>query len=224
MITIDQQQKLLLNVARRLSKKITIYAIGGTAMMFLGFKDATLDIDLVFESEKDREIFKRAIKSLGYSEIDAIKVYGVKRNAPEMFKLDDERFDLFVIEVIDFVFSEDMQKRAEQIHQFENKLILKIANPHDIILMKCATDRIKDKDDAQKIIDSTKIKWDIIIEETKKQIELGKDRAAFDLGCFLEDLKTKMKIEIPQEVINKLFLIVEKQAKKKYKGRILNTS
>ena len=215
MITIDQQQKLLLNISRRLTRKITVYAVGGTAMMFLGFKDATLDIDLVFESEKDREVFKEAIKSLGYLEMDAIKVYGAKRNTPEMFKLNDERFDLFVVEVIDFIFSGDMRKRAEQIHQFEDNLILKIANPHDIILMKCATDRIKDKDDARKIINSIKINWDVIISEAKKQIELGKDRAAFDLGYFLEDLKTKMNLNIPQEVLNKLFEIVEKQVKNK---------
>ena len=169
MITIEQQQKLLLNVSRRLTRKIISYAIGGTAMMFLGFKDATLDIDLVFENEKDRAVFKEAVKSLGYLEMDAIKIYGAKRNTPEMLKLDDERFDLFVVEVIDFIFSENMRQRAEQIHQFEHNLVLKIANPHDIILMKCATDRIKDKDDARRIINSTKINWDIIIDEAKKQ-------------------------------------------------------
>ena len=215
MITIDQQQKLLLNVARRLTRKITVYAIGGTAMMFLGFKEATLDIDLVFENEKDREVFKEAITSLGYLEMDPLKIYGTKRNTPEMFKLNDERFDLFVVEVIDFIFSENMRKRAEQIHQFEDNLILKIANPQDIILMKCATDRLKDKDDARKIINATKIDWEIIIAEAKKQMELGKERAAFDLGCFLEDLKLKMKLDLPQEVLDKLFSLVEKQAKEK---------
>ena len=215
MITIDQQQKLLLNIARRLTKKIAVYAIGGTAMMFLGFKEATLDIDLVFENEKDRETFKEAVKSLGYGGMDALKVYGAKKNIPEMFKLNDERFDLFVIEVVDFIFSENMQKRAEQIHQFETNLILKIANPHDIILMKCATDRVKDKDDARKIINSTKINWDIVIDEAKKQIELGKDRAAFDLACFLEDLKKMMGVNIPPETMEKLFGLVERQVKEK---------
>jgi len=219
MITIDQQQKLLLNVARRLAKRITVYAVGGTAMLFFGFKNATLDIDLVFESEGDRAIFKEAIKSLGYLEMDAIKVYGIKRNTPQMFKLDDERFDLFVVEVIDFVFSDTMRERAEQIHQFGDNLILKIANPHDILLMKCATDRLKDKDDARKIIDSTKINWDILINEAKKQVELGKERAAFDLGYFLEDLKTKMNVNVPQEALDKLFEIVEKQVKAKKSKR-----
>lgn len=215
MITIDQQQKLLLNVARRIPRKITIYAIGGTAMMFLGFKDATLDIDLVFENEKDRAIFKEAITALGYLEINPFKIYGVKRNTPDMFKLNDERFDLFVGDVIDFVFSEKMRQRAEQMHQFEQNFLLKIANPHDLILMKCATDRLKDKDDARRIINATKIDWGILIDEAKNQIALGKERAAFELGCFLEGLRTTPQVNIPQEVLDKLFTIVEKQAKEK---------
>ena len=218
MITIDEQQKLFLNIARILNKKVTTYAVGGTAMMFLGIKDSTLDIDLVFENEKDKDTFKKAIKSLGYGEIDAIKVYGARRNQPEMLKLNDGRFDLFVVNVIDFVFSENMQKRAESIHQFGENLILKIADPHDIILMKCATDRLKDKDDARKIIDLGKIKWELLVEEAKKQIELGKDKAAFELGCFLEDLKREMKVDIPQKVLDDLFEIVMKQVEEKKKG------
>src|SRR3989339_643063 len=217
MITIDEQQKLFLNIARILNRKITLYAVGGTAMMFLGLKDSTLDIDIVFENEKDKKTFKEAIKSLGYREIDAIKVYGARRNQPEMLKLNDARFDLFVVNVIDFVFSENMQKRAESIHQFGENLILKIADPHDIILMKCATDRLKDKDDARKIIGLGKIKWEILAEEARKQIVLGKDKAAFELGYFLEELKNKMNVEIPQEILDELFEIVKKQAEEKQK-------
>lgn len=217
MITIDQQQRLFLNVSRRLKQKLTAYAIGGTAMMFLGFKEATLDIDIVFENEKDRDAFKSAISTLGYQGMDTIQVYGAKRNQPQMFKLNDQRFDLFVVQVIDFIFSDNMRKRAEQIHQFGNNLILRIANSHDIILMKCATDRLKDKDDARNIINATKINWDIIIEEAKKQIELGKERAAFDLGGFLEDLRNQMKLNIPTRVLDQLFEIVKNQAKEKQK-------
>ena len=75
MISIERQQNLLLNVSRRLKKPITVYAIGGTAMMFLGMKEATLDIGLVFENEKDKIVFKKAIESLGYSKMDSFLVY-----------------------------------------------------------------------------------------------------------------------------------------------------
>lgn len=215
MITIDQQQKLLLNISRRLARKITVYAVGGTAMMFRGFKEATLDIDLVFENEQDRDVFKEAIKSLGYQEMDAIKVYGARRNSPVMLRRADERFDLFVVEVIDFIFSAEMQKRASSIHQFGETLVLKIADPHDLILMKCATDRLKDKDDARKIIDSTPLNWDIVIAEAKNQIQLGKERAVFDLTGFLEDLRKMLRVKIPQKVMDTLFELVEKQVKEK---------
>jgi hypothetical protein len=218
MISIEEQQKLMLAIARKLGRRMNIYAIGGTAMMFLGLKDTTLDIDLVFENEKDREIFKEAIKSLGYKEIDSIIVYEAKRNRPEMLTRGDERFDLFVGDVIDFVFSENMRKRADQrVHQFGDNLLLKIADPKDIILMKCATDRVKDKDDARKIAGNTQIDWKILVEEAKNQISLGRERAAFDLGYFLENLKNEMKVNIPQEILDELFDIIKKQAEKKQK-------
>lgn len=214
MISIEDQQKLLLNISRRIKTQISAYAVGGTAMMFLGFKDATLDIDLVFENKQDREIFKQAIKEIGYKEIDSIIVYGGKENKPEIFTLGDERFDLFVVNVISFDFSKKMMERAQDIHKFNN-LILKIADPHDLILMKCATDRKKDIDDARKIIESQKINWEIILNEAKNQIILGRQAAAFCLGEFLENLKYKLKVDIPKEIINSLFEIVKKQAEEK---------
>lgn len=217
MISIEEQQKLLLNVSRRLKNKIAVYAVGGTAMMFSGLKESTLDIDLVFENEKDRDEFRKAAIELGYREMDAIAIYGVKNNAPQMLKLDNERFDLFVGDVIDFVFSEDMKKRAVDMHQFEDKLLLKIADPHDLILMKCATDRQKDADDARRIIERTKIDWNVIILEAQNQVKLGKEKAVFDIGCFLEKLKNELKVNVPQEVLDRLFKIVKKQAEEKIK-------
>jgi len=218
MISIDKQQRLLLNISRRLKQKITVYAIGGTAMMFHGFKDSTLDIDLVFESEKDRTIFKKAAKSIGYQEMDAIQIYGFKSNRPQMLTLGDERFDLFVSRVINFQFSDDMQKRSQQTHLYTDSLLVRISDPHDIILMKCATDRAKDKDDAKKILESTNINWEVIISEAKNQIRLGEEMAAFELGCFLEELK-KMKVKIPQQTLDELFKIVQEQSKQKLKTR-----
>ena len=150
--------------------------------------------------------------------MDSSNVYGAKDNRPEMFTLGDERFDLFIDDVIDFTFSEDMQKRAEQIHQFGTALIIKIANPHDIILMKCATDRLKDTDDARNIINEIKIDWNILIAEAKNQVNLGKERAVFDLGTFLENLKNKLKVEVPKEVLDVLWDIVVRQGKEKTKA------
>ena len=214
MINIEDQLRLLLNAARRLKKRVTAYAIGGTAMMFMGFKDATLDIDIVFTSEEDRSEFGESLKSLGYLEMDSIKVYFDKKNQPKIYTLGDVRFDLFVNQVIEFYFSEGMQKRSEAIHEFHN-LILKIASKEDIIMLKCATDRVKDRDDARKIISSGKINWNVLVEEAKSQIGLGRETAAFELGCFLEELSEIA--EIPKKVLDELFKIVQKQAKERVK-------
>ncbi len=217
MISIEAQQQLLLDVAKQLEHPLTVFAIGGTAMMFHGLKDTTLDIDLVFRNTEDRAIFKNTILKLGYTSMDAFTVYGNKRDRPEMFKRETERFDLFVNDVIHFTFSKSMQERAVVTHEFERKLTVKIADPHDIILMKCATDRVKDKDDARKIIESKPIQWGILIEEAKHQVTLERDRALFDLGDFLEHLKREMKVPVPQEVLDTLFKLVQQQVAQKMK-------
>ncbi len=185
-------------------------------MMLSGFKDATKDIDLVFENENDRTDFKNSAEELGYKKADACLVYGTRDNQPIMLTLGDERFDLFVNKVIDFIFSENMRKRAtERIYQYGTNLILNIANPNDIILMKCATDRSKDEDDCRKIIQITTVDWDTIINEAEFQLKLGCERAILDLGDFLERLKKMLKDKVPQEVLDKLYDMLAKQIKEK---------
>ncbi len=216
MIGIEQQNELFLNISKKLKRKIECFAIGGTAMMFLELKQATKDIDLVFENEKERQYFIEALISLGYSKIESKILYGKKPNQPELLKLDNERIDLFLTEVISFVFSEESKKRIKIIREFAPNLIVNVADANDIFLMKCATERQKDIDDAQSILKNTNINWDIILEETKNQINLGKQRAALDLGIFLENLEAT-GVSIPKKFSSELFNIFEKQIKEKKK-------
>lgn len=220
MISIQDQQNLLIDIAKRLQREITAYAIGGTAMMFLGFKEATLDIDIVFTKAQDRKDFKEAAKSLGYKEMDSTIVYGLKNNCPEMIKLSDSRLDLFLLDVIDFTFSDSMQARAEQLHQFDKNLILKIANIHDIIIMKCATRRAKDEEDIINIVKKSTIKWNLLVEEAKKQVILGRETGVLDLGNLLEVLKNKRQIDVPKHIIDNLWKFFKKQADDKSKMKI----
>lgn len=217
MINIEEQEKLLLDIAKKLKRKIIVYAVGGTAMMFHGFKSITKDIDLVFTSEEDRKEFRKAAEESGYKLINSNQVYGTKPNQPLMFARGEglaERFDLFLKEIIHFIFSNKMIERAAATYEFNVNLILKIADLHDIILMKCATDRIKDKDDVKEIINRSKIDWEIIINEAINQRKLGRDRAVWDLATFIYDL-TKLKVNIPAAVLKKLLKLVEKQIKAK---------
>lgn len=220
MISVREQQDLLLSISKKLKKNMTVYAVGGTAMMFHGLKNATKDIDLVFISDEERKEFKRAATELGYTLFHSVPVYGIKPNQPIMLargKGAEERFDLFVKEVIQFVFSEEMMKRATSTYEFDVKLILKIADPHDLILMKCATDRLRDKEDARDIINKIKIDWKIIINEALNQITLGKVKAVWDLGTFIGDL-IQLKVNIPSDVQKRVWKLLQKQVNEKNKN------
>lgn len=222
MISIGDQNKLLIQIGNKLPEEITIYAIGGTAMMFLGLKDVTKDIDLVFTDKKERKMFKEAAISLGYKEMDPAIVYGVQNNCPEMITLGTSHFDLFSLEVIDFTFSKNMQERATQIHQFGKNLKLKIADKHDIIIMKCATRRMKDEDDIVNIVrNNYPIDWDIIMEEIKLQVvSLGKETAFMEMGNQVEKLIYTHKLDVPKSIHDKLFSLLEEQIKRKKEIRI----
>ncbi|MBN2421095.1 hypothetical protein JXB27_02335 [Candidatus Woesearchaeota archaeon] len=213
MIDIMKQEEMFLLISGLLKRKMTVYAIGGTAMMFHGFKNATKDIDIVFFSEDDRLEFKRALEEVGYKGYDSVQVYGRKENQPIMLSRGsqkEERFDLFSRDVIRFVFSENMKKRATKTIEIGKNIVLKIADPHDIIIMKCATDRMKDKEDALSIIDKHGVDWDIVIDEAQNQTGLGNKRALFDLAEFVDDL-IKMKAKISKKVLEKLIKTMEDQ-------------
>lgn len=217
MINLEDHANLLKAISQKLKKKITAYAIGGTAMMFQGLKDSTVDIDLVFENDKDKEGFKDAAKSLGYKDMDPSRVYSLKNNAPDMLTLGDERFDLFVNKVIDYTFSDTMKKRSSKTYEFGKNLVLKIADHHDIIILKCATKRTKDIDDIKSIIETKEINWDIIIDESKKQLELGEEHIFIDLGGCLEALKKIIKEKIPKKVLDIIHNLLTDQINKKNK-------
>lgn len=216
MIFVKDQQNLLIEIAKRIPHEITVYAIGGTAMMFLGLKEATLDVDLVFTKTEDKKAFKEAAKELGYKEMDSTIVYGVKNNSPELISLGDARLDLFSINVIDFIFSVSMQKRSQQAHQFGKNLFLKIADIHDIIIMKCATRRVKDEEDIISLVKNTDtINWNLLVGEARNQVVLGKETAIFNLGTLLETLKHKHKVKVPKAILDELWKLVKKQADEK---------
>ena len=75
MISKEDQNNLLQLVSRYLKKNVTCYAFGGNAMMFYGYKNATKDIDIIFETEEERNVFIDAIMYLGYKQMSMKGVY-----------------------------------------------------------------------------------------------------------------------------------------------------
>lgn len=219
MIGIQEQEALFIKIARALPKKITAYAIGGTAMMLHALKTVTLDIDLVFLNEDDRTMMKQTVDALNYKEFDATKVYGTRPEAPIMVTIEDARLDLFSRNVLGVRFSDSMIQRATDTHQFVDTLIIHPADIHDIMIMKSVTQRAKDEEDVVALLKSGKIHWPFIIAEVENQVSLGNERANLSLGHLLERLQNKGKFPIPQDVLDTLWRLLKRQTRTKQKTR-----
>jgi len=216
MIDIQQQEEMFTSIGEKIEKKISVYAIGGTAMMLRSIKNSTFDVDLVFDKVNDREDFVFTLKKLGAKEIDRRLVYGLQKDTPIMLDFENCRFDLFMEKIITSRFSEKMKKRAGQIHEFGN-LIIKAADYHDILIMKSVTSRVKDLDDITSIINKKRINWEIILDEAREQVALGNEHAILSLGEKFEKLSNQKAIHVPKEVLDGLWKLLEKQIKEKRK-------
>ena len=216
MIDIKQQEDMFIAIGKMLSKKISIYAIGGTAMMLLGIKNSTLDIDFVFDKKSDREELMTALRKLGAKESDVTLVYGLKNNTPLMLEFKDCRFDLFLNKIVSSVFSDGMKERAQETHEFGN-LIIKVADPSDILIMKSVTSRAKDSDDIVAIVNKSHVDWNIVVNESQEQVKRGNETAIMGLGEKLEKLTNEKAVSVPKEITDKIWKLFNKQVKEKAK-------
>ncbi len=217
MIEIKEQEELFTAIGNLLERKMVIYSIGGTAMMLRGIKNATKGIDLVFDEEKDRSEFILALKKIKAKESDAKLVYNRKESTPIMFTLEDTRFDLFTNKIITSTFSAKMKERARQSDEFGH-LLIKSADPHDIIIMKSVTSRDKDLDDIVSINNKIKLNWDEIINEAHEQVRLGNESAVLSLGEKLEKLNNQKRMVVPAFVLDKLWEMLNEQINEKAKN------
>lgn len=199
MINTKDQEQLFELISNYLEKDILCCAIGGTAMMFYGYKNTTKDIDLIFSSKSDLDIFIKSIKKLGYKRMSTIGIYPTNRqlNTPMMFTRGDERFDLFLNDVFGFKINKEIIQSFELRHDFvKNKsLIIKVLSPEFLILLKSLTQREKDFEDIETILDKKiNINWDLIIQQAIKQKD-NNEWILIDLEETLQKLKSKTFIQ-----------------------------
>jgi hypothetical protein len=220
MISTQDQEELFRLIAEYLQDDVECLAIGGTAMMFSGYKNTTRDIDLIFSSEQQRRIFIKAIEQLGYKEKSIFDVYDKKRashkSKPKMFTRGDERFDLFVTDVFGFQLGVS-DTAFTQRHDFLGKkaLIVKVLPKEYLILLKSITRREKDQEDIETITEIEKnIDWQLIVQEAIKQ-RGNNDWVLYDLEESMQ--KLKKRIFIKKEYFDQIYKaeqILAKKAKK----------
>jgi len=211
MIGLDEQIELFKLVGAELSRKIECFIIGGSAMMFYGFKSATKDVDFVFLEEDEINRLKKTLEKIGFHE----KKMGIEdrkkdssRKGPVVMERKEARFDLFLEDIFAFRLSPGIASRVKEVHEFGN-LIVKVVSQEDIILLKCATDRIGDSVDVRDIANKHTVDWKVIIEESLWQTKEGRKIFPLFLYDFLVDLKEDFKLDIPKSVLVELRRISE---------------
>jgi predicted nucleotidyltransferase len=202
MIDLQNQNELFMLIANLLSEDIECIAFGGTAMMYLQLKNTTKDIDLLFATEKERNIFEKTLRNIGYKQKNQIlqKVYTEQKAsntfAPHMYvRGDAERFDLFVSKIFQTELTHSIQLRAKQLQDFNgNKLLrLKIISPEDLVLLKSVTSRERDIEDIVTIVQQQKdFNWSIVITEAALQKEKW---TLLDVEEKMQLLKDKLQID-----------------------------
>ena len=223
MVKINEQTQLFEIIGAELKEKIECYVIGGSAMMFYGAKEDTKDVDLVFLKNKDLEKVKKILEKINFKDkkelVKIFRRYEDKKNRPIMMVgKEGERVDLFFKEIITFKMSNSIVKRVTETHEFNN-LLVKVVSPEDIILLKCATEREKDRFDALSLIEKFNINWNVIIEEAVNQTRLESYLFPVYLYDFLEELKEDFKAEIPKEILKEIRKISEDLLVKKLKKK-----
>lgn len=141
---------LLERIGNRLEKKITLVAVGGTAMTLLGLKNSTIDIDFT-GPVSDIEIFK---------EIEA--------TIPHGFRIDTWTCgDVHISQL-----PADYLEKSITITQDIKQILLKSLNPVDIVVSKIGRLEGRDIQDIEICIQICEISLDDIRSRAEEVIEL----------------------------------------------------
>ena len=218
-INMKEQEEIFSLIGRALKEKVECFVVGGTAMMFLGLKEVTKDIDIVFQERKDYETFKSSLINLGAKDTKAEIINPKKVSC--ILSLGNARFDLFLEHLIHFRLTKTVMSRTKEIHEFGN-LIVKVVSPEDIILFKSIADREADKIDAAELAKKININWEIILDEAEEQTKDSEFFFSVFFYNFLIGIRDDLKTEIPQEFLKRLKKISENallEAEKRLKKR-----
>ncbi|MBI4174046.1 MAG: nucleotidyltransferase [Candidatus Aenigmarchaeota archaeon] len=193
----EEQLEIFKLIGKQLKKKTECWVIGGSAMLFYGFKTVTKDVDLVFNNEDERQRMISSLESVGFAK----RIHEIRDGkAPVLMERKEERFDLFLNDIISTKLSPGMTGRIKEKHEF-NSMTVNVVSPEDIIVLKCATDRSGDRKDAADIINSREINWTTILDEAKWQAANGKKAFVVLLFDFVMELKDDYKIQMPKDFI-----------------------
>lgn len=139
-------------IDKDLKKKITLVAVGGTAMTLLDVKPSTVDVDFTGPGE-DIEEFERTLK-----------------NVPHGFKVDCWKDGMVFSQIL----PEDYLKKSVAIQRMRN-IALKALYPVDIVVTKIGRLDQRDLEDIEDCIKKFKLKKNQILKRAKRVEYVGRE-------------------------------------------------
>jgi hypothetical protein len=203
--------KELDKISSNLSNPVTIFVIGGLALIEFGLKEATKDIDVVVQSKSELAILKKTLESLGYHSPNKMMITRPykKMDINEILENDDKfRWDIFYGKICGALsFTPEMISRAKPFYK-KNLLSVLLASKEDIFLFKGITERAADLDDMRLLAES-KVDWKIVETECYNQSNYSGIIWENALYGNLVDLRKIYNIRSPIE--NNLKKVVEEK-------------
>lgn len=180
---------------------VSLFMIGGAALISYGLKEATKDIDVVLQNPDELNALINTLKKLGYcnpSPIEISKPYTMMGANEILENRNGFRWDIFNRQVCNaLTVSSEMKSRGTVFYTKETLEII-LASKEDIFLFKGITEREADLEDMRLLAESG-LNWKVIEQECRNQsVSSGRlwENALYER---LIDLRTKHKIESPIE-------------------------
>ena len=165
--------ELLDEMSSVLDGHVDIYMIGGGAMMFLGSKGYTKDLDLVVSGDREYHMIIKALSEMGF--ISDRPTKGMDNvNLSDTLVRGAYRIDLFDRTVCGCLrLSDSMKERSTKRYESE-KVSLLSCSPEDIFILKSVTEREGDLSDCNNLIRvAERFDWPSFLKELELQMGFG---------------------------------------------------
>jgi len=180
----------------KIEDEIKLYLIGGGNMSLLGLKDATKDIDVILDGEKDLYLLKKGLLECGYREAFS-PIYRRMGSRLLMENEDGFRWDVFVETICHgLILSPYIRQRSMEYHLYLKNLRLLLLSKEDVFLFKGVTERDRDLEDMH-ILFLQGLDFKVIVDEIRWQSKHSKVAWTAYLLQRLRNLQEEYGVVIP---------------------------
>lgn len=198
MDSVSGMESLVRELSENIEGAADIYVIGGGAMMYLGGKLATKDLDLVVITEDEYDRVLGALLRMGFESVRPGTGYDRMNLSGILVDAGGRRVDLYMSRVCRRLrLSDGMAGRSTPRFSSSGVRLLTVS-PEDILIFKSITERPGDRGDCASILENfPSLDWDAILREIREQTVDGEDVWITWIADGFYDLSRRYGVEIP---------------------------